>query len=100
MASTRGVSMFFLSLLRENHPDVTESVALELLREKGEECKRALLRVAPPFFLLLLDEYPDVVGTKESDRPAVKAQLMEKLLPLLLKSLLPTTPTGAESSTP
>jgi hypothetical protein len=54
----RGQVMFLLSLLQEKHPTATEADAIALFRDKGGEVTRALLRVAPPFFSLMIDDMP------------------------------------------
>lgn len=92
LGSQRGGIAFFLSLLRENHPDATEADALLLLRECGEKCQRAMLRVAPPFFSALADDHPAVMGAKESERESAKAKLLGTMMPQFLKMLSRTTP--------
>jgi len=48
--------LFFLSLLREHHPDATEKDAQTLYSEQPEQTMLALEAVVPPFFDMLLKE--------------------------------------------
>jgi hypothetical protein len=51
--------LFFMSLLQEKHPGVTEGEVLELCAGAPEEVQAALAQVLPDFFQMLLDGIAD-----------------------------------------
>ena len=70
--------LFFLTLLRENHPEATEADAKALLADEPELVAAALARVVPDFFTVLL------VGVRLTlDQQAAVAAAIARLLATL-----------------
>lgn len=97
----RGQLMFLLSLLRETHPRATEADAASLFRDAGGAVTRALLRVAPPFFSLLIDDMPTAPMANSVDLAVYKKAMIKEMMTsitLVLDAmpLTPSIPTGAK----
>lgn len=83
-----GAVLFLLSLLRERHPDATESDAIGLAADRGDEVQGALGRVIPSFFELLLET---------SAIPAQQKQAVRAALGQALSAAPPPPPTPTDS---
>jgi hypothetical protein len=92
----RGQVMFLLSLLQEKHPTASEADAIALFRDKGGEVTRALLRVAPPFFSLMIDDMPQAPMADPEKLKAFKltivADMMEQIQATLSRFQLQHSP--------
>ncbi len=94
----RGQLMFLLALLQGEQPSATEADAVMLFRDYGDEVTRALLRVAPPFFSLLIDDLEQIrTATPEAVKTfklAMIAEAMGAVERTLAKFQAPPTPSA------
>lgn len=81
---SQGAPLFFLSLLRELHPNATLTDAITLTTDCSDEVKIALAEVTPRFLELLVDELKER-GVSKEKRDELKKQITEKLAEQLPK---------------
>ena len=89
--------LFFLSLLRENHPDATEEDAQALMDGAAEQVAAALVQVIPPFVSLLLDARKGMTPEQRRHVMGVVRERLETLDPSL-KPPAPIPSTSVPSS--
>lgn len=99
-AGMDGTVRFLLSLLRERHPDATESDAMSLMVNCGDEVKAAFAQVLPPFLFLLLDHHPAVLAASNELKAKVKAEAFPKVMEAFRPLFAPSPTSESSSSTP